>query len=117
MSNTGLRVQAMAANSVDSPLPSTPSMPLLEAKGSQGWVLGLAVPGLTVPWTHSIYLWLATAISIGVHEVSAPTSWLGGGCLDRLHCDSLGRSHRKLACQELTVRWLWLLTDAATPVM
>ena len=91
-------VQAMAANSVDSPLPSTPSMPLLEAKGSQGWVLGLAVPGLTVPWTHSIYLWLATAISIGVHEVSACTTRPEGGCPDRLRCDSLGRSHRKLAC-------------------
>ena len=110
-------VQAMAANSVDSPLPSTPSMPLLEAKGSQGWVLGLAVPGLTVPWTHSIYLWLATAISIGVHEVSSCTSRLGDGCLDRLHRDSLGCSHRKLGCRVLAVRVLGLLTDTDAPVM
>ena len=37
--------------------------------GSSGWMLGLAVPGLTVPWSHAVYLWLATAVSIGVHEV------------------------------------------------
>lgn len=101
-------VQAMAANSVDSPLSSTPSMPLLEAKGSQGWVLGLAVPGLTVPWTHSIYLWLATAISIGVHEVSSCTTRLEDGCLERLHRQSLAAVTAKGPAQVLTVRLLWL---------
>lgn len=36
---------------------------------SNGWVMVVAVPGLTVPWSHAIYLWLATAISFCVHEV------------------------------------------------
>jgi len=40
--------------------------------GGGGWVLGLAVPGLTVPWNHAIYLWLATAISFAAHEVHIP---------------------------------------------
>ena len=38
---------------------------------SNGWVMVVAVPGLTVPWSHAIYLWLATAISFCVHEVPA----------------------------------------------
>ncbi len=36
---------------------------------SNGWVMVVAVPGLTVPWSHAIYLWLATAVSFCVHEV------------------------------------------------
>ena len=31
--------------------------------------LVVAVPGLTVPWNHTFYLWLATAISFCAHEV------------------------------------------------
>lgn len=37
---------------------------------SSEWALVVAVPGLTVPWSHAIYLWIATAISFGMHEVS-----------------------------------------------
>lgn len=36
---------------------------------SQAWSLGIALPGLTVPWGHAVYLWIATALSLGVHEV------------------------------------------------
>lgn len=35
--------------------------------GSQ---LTLAVPGLTIPWAHAGYLWMAAALSLCVHEVS-----------------------------------------------
>lgn len=35
----------------------------------QTWSMGIALPGLTVPWGHALYLWLATAVSLGVHEV------------------------------------------------
>lgn len=35
-----------------------------------GWAMEVAVPGLTVPWSHTVYLWLATAISFCAHEVS-----------------------------------------------
>ena len=44
-------------------------VPLAAAPGGQGFAMGLAVPGLTVPWGHAGYLWLATAASIAVHEV------------------------------------------------
>ena len=50
--------------------PSIGVGPLGSASGSQGFAMGLAVPGLTVPWGHAGYLWLATAASIAVHEVS-----------------------------------------------
>ncbi|DBB04615.1 TPA: hypothetical protein ACH3X1_012685 [Trebouxia sp. C0004] len=43
-------------------------VPLAAAPGGQGFAMGLAVPGLTVPWGHAGYLWLATAASIAVHE-------------------------------------------------
>lgn len=29
----------------------------------------LAVPGLTLPWAQAGYLWVATALSMAVHEV------------------------------------------------
>jgi hypothetical protein len=32
--------------------------------------LVLAVPGLTIPWTHAGYLWISVAVSLCVHEVS-----------------------------------------------
>ncbi|EIE24169.1 hypothetical protein COCSUDRAFT_41457 [Coccomyxa subellipsoidea C-169] len=35
---------------------------------AQAWSLGVALPGLTVPWGHAVYLWIATALSLGVHE-------------------------------------------------
>ncbi|CAL8462284.1 g1815 [Coccomyxa elongata] len=35
---------------------------------TQAWSLGIVLPGLTVPWSHAMYLWIATAISLGVHE-------------------------------------------------
>lgn len=44
-------------------------VPLASSPGSPGFAMGLAVPGLTVPWGHAGYLWLATAASIAVHEV------------------------------------------------
>jgi len=40
--------------------------------GSQGapeWRLGLALPGLTVPASDAVPLWLATAAALAVHEV------------------------------------------------
>lgn len=49
--------------------PSVSLGPLGPASGAQGFAMGLAVPGLTVPWGHAGYLWLATAASIAVHEV------------------------------------------------
>ena len=44
-------------------------VPLASTPGSPGFAMGLAVPGLTVPWSHAGYLWLATAASIAIHEV------------------------------------------------
>ena len=45
-------------------------VPLAGAPGNQGaFAMGLAVPGLTVPWAHAGYLWIATAASIAIHEV------------------------------------------------
>ncbi len=41
----------------------------LQAGVAAAWGMGLAVPGLTVPWNHAAYLWIATAISMAVHEV------------------------------------------------
>lgn len=35
----------------------------------QEWAVGLALPGVTVPWGHSLVLWLATAVSLAAHEV------------------------------------------------
>lgn len=43
-------------------------VPLASTPGSPGFAMGLAVPGLTVPWNHAGYLWLATAASIAIHE-------------------------------------------------
>ncbi|KAL3136923.1 hypothetical protein ABBQ32_006529 [Trebouxia sp. C0010 RCD-2024] len=44
-------------------------VPLAGSPGSQGgFAMGLAVPGLTVPWAHAGYLWIATAASIAIHE-------------------------------------------------
>ena len=59
-------------------------VPLAGAPGSQGgFAMGLAVPGLTVPWGHAGYLWVATAASIAIHEVK--------NCLTQfLHCSFLG---------------------------
>ena len=54
--------------------------------GSSGWVLGLAVPGLTVPWSHAVYLWLATAFSIGVHEVGLNPGGIHACARHRLDC-------------------------------
>lgn len=49
-------------------------VPLEGAPGSQGgFAMGLAVPGLTVPWGHAGYLWIATAACIAIHEVSSHT--------------------------------------------
>lgn len=39
---------------------------------SNTWELEFAVPGLTVPWSHAIYIWLAAAVSVCVHEVTNP---------------------------------------------
>ena len=44
-------------------------VPLAASPGSPGFAMGLAVPGLTVPWGHAGYLWLATAASVAFHEV------------------------------------------------
>ncbi len=32
--------------------------------------LVIAVPGLTIPWAHAAYLWIAAAVSLTVHEVN-----------------------------------------------
>ena len=37
--------------------------------GARKWGMGMAIPGLTVPWTHAVYLWIATGLSMAVHEV------------------------------------------------
>ena len=36
--------------------------------GGTTWTLGLALPGVTVPWGHAAYLWVATAASLAFHE-------------------------------------------------
>ena len=52
-------------------------VPLTGAPGSQGgFAMGLAVPGLTVPWGHAGYLWIATATSIAIHEVNSFSHWI-----------------------------------------
>lgn len=32
--------------------------------------LTLAIPGVTIPWSHGLYLWLAALLSMSVHEVA-----------------------------------------------
>lgn len=55
--------------------------------GSPSWMLSMAIPGLTVPWSHGIYLWLATAVSISVHEARPP--------LATSHTPSPASKHRR----------------------
>ena len=45
------------------------------------WRLGLAVPGVTVPASDALPLWLATAAALVVHEVGALSAWLAAGLL------------------------------------
>lgn len=67
---TGFEVMLLQAMSMGPEIaPSVSVGPLGPASGAQGFAMGLAVPGLTVPWGHAGYLWLATAASIAVHEV------------------------------------------------
>ena len=40
------------------------------AASSSDFAMKVAVPGLTVPWSHAAYLWLATAVSFCAHEVT-----------------------------------------------
>ena len=49
---------------VNVPIPGT-----LTDSSSQGLGLALWLPGYTVPWSHAIFLWLATCISVSMHEV------------------------------------------------
>lgn len=57
-------------------------VPLAGAPGSQGgFAMGLAVPGLTVPWAHAGYLWIATAASIAIHEVPTLRHLIPLGCM------------------------------------
>ncbi|KAK9863384.1 hypothetical protein WJX84_000295 [Apatococcus fuscideae] len=48
---------------VNVPIPGT-----LTDGRSQGWGMALWLPGYTVPWSHAVFLWLATCISVSVHE-------------------------------------------------
>jgi hypothetical protein len=41
-----------------------------QAEGAR-WTLGLALPGVTVPWGHAAFLWVATAASLAFHEAGA----------------------------------------------
>ena len=50
---------------VNVPIPGT-----LTDSSSQGWGMALWLPGYTVPWSHAIFLWLATCISVSMHEAS-----------------------------------------------
>ncbi len=43
--------------------------PAADEEGVPGLALELVLPGVTVPWAHALYLWIATAVSLGVHEV------------------------------------------------
>ena len=43
--------------------------PAADGEDLPGLALELVLPGVTVPWAHALYLWLATAVSLGVHEV------------------------------------------------
>ncbi len=47
----------------------TRDKPAADERGTPGLALELVLPGVTVPWAHALYLWIATAVSLGVHEV------------------------------------------------
>ena len=47
----------------------TGDVPAAGRQGEPGLALELVLPGLTVPWAHAVYLWVATALSLAVHEV------------------------------------------------
>ena len=47
----------------------TQEKPAADEEGVPGLALELVLPGVTVPWAHALYLWIATAVSLGVHEV------------------------------------------------
>lgn len=86
-------------------------VPLAGAPGSQGgFAMGLAVPGLTVPWGHAGYLWVATAASIAIHEVK--------NCLTQiLHCSFLADAwHLPCPVQCNPAKHANLSRDAALPV-
>ncbi|CAK0736192.1 hypothetical protein CVIRNUC_000706 [Coccomyxa viridis] len=46
----------------------TGDVPAAGRQGEPGLALELVLPGLTVPWAHAVYLWVATALSLAVHE-------------------------------------------------
>ena len=65
MSVTGAAMQvARDDRKVNVPIPGT-----LTDGSSEGWGMALWLPGYTVPWSHAIFLWLATCISVSMHEV------------------------------------------------
>ena len=70
----------------------------------------VAVPGLTVPWSHTVYLWLATALSFCAHEVSHHNICLAASqSLDQLY-PVKGESCQLIKCDleatRLTGHWL-----------
>ena len=51
----------------------TQEKPAAVEEGMPGLALELVLPGVTVPWAHALYLWIATAVSLGVHEACCLT--------------------------------------------
>lgn len=56
-----------------------------------GLALVLVLPGVTVPWAHALYLWCATAFSLGVHEVCCIPQAISQPAV--MTADSCGTSH------------------------
>ena len=67
--NANLSSHGDAVNADGPEIAPGSGVPLATSPGSPGFAMGLAVPGLTVPWSHAGYLWLATAASIAFHLV------------------------------------------------
>ena len=49
----------------------TRDKPAADEHGLPGLAMELVLPGVTVPWAHALYLWSATAVSLGAHEVTS----------------------------------------------
>ena len=68
----GVHAQGWPAPRPNMCLQLTRDKPAADEGGLPGLALELVLPGVTVPWAHALYLWIATAVSLGVHEVCCP---------------------------------------------
>ena len=94
---------------VNVPIPGT-----LTDSSSQGWGMALWLPGYTVPWSHAIFLWLATSISVSVHEVNPFPETNMYICAVLCHLCSSSR-HQPFNQRLSRMHMAWLLLSLINP--